>query len=370
MDAIGQYERAINSKSNFGMAIGNKAQALAYLAPLTSYSSGYLILAHQLYVQAISEGSGSIIRFGGLDALERFKRHKKYIEDQFKSHGELKLLTQDLTHENYSVEGRSKKEQSYIQFCLENNLYLNLHVFDLISEGSVGDNISTSFTTAIGDEREGEWVKETFMRLNEIKESYITGRYILWMSQQRDKTTSSISQQSLLVNNLDYTAHNLYTGMLKSAYKEGFSALDKIANAINHYLRLNNSEDKINYRNIWYIDLDKKLGFESKIAAQAYQLFGLYSVLDELGAGPANVRNSLEHKYQRIGTIGLDPHGAPSFDEFTQQTVDVYLKIKNAIIYLINFINSVEDQKHRAAELNGGFVPKMPVSTDQWLDIF
>lgn len=181
---------------------------------------------------------------------------------------------------------------------------------------------------------------------------------------------SAISKQSLLVNNLDYTAHNIYTGLLKASYKEAFSALDKIANTLNFYLKLGHEESMVNCRNIWFKDLKKVDGFADNIKEQNYMIFGIYSVIEELGAKPAGVRNALEHRYLRISTMGGDEYGAPTFSDFTKETEIVYYKIKCAIVYLLNFINATENQKKAEFTKNGEILPIVPVHTAQWLDIW
>lgn len=209
-----------------------------------------------------------------------------------------------------------------------------------------------------------------FMRINEIKESYVTGRYILWQSQQRTQTLAGVSEQTLFVNNLDYTMHNIYTGLLKSAYKEAFSTLDKIANVINYYLELGHEkENKINYRNVWYTDLNSKKDYHPKILEQNFRLFGLFSVLQDLGGDPSEVRNRLEHRYFKVGTMSSEDGESPTFEELTQQTVDAYYKIKSTITYLLNFIHSCEEVKRARAQKEDKWLPTMPVITDQWLDL-
>jgi hypothetical protein len=74
----------------------------------------------------------------------------------------------------------------------------------------------------------------------------------LVQSQYTTPDFSAISQQTTLVNLLDYSVSNIYVGQLKSAYKEAFSALDKIAILVNHYLDLGFPEDRCDYRNVWY----------------------------------------------------------------------------------------------------------------------
>lgn len=368
LEALTRYDEALRYDSNFGMALGNKAMLLERLSSISTYQGGYLIYAFQLYEQAL-DNKDSVLSIGGSDALNQFVTHRDRIKKHYTANKQEELLSVDLSHEHHEASA-NKTVQQYTKFCLENDLYLNLHIFDKHSTGSVSDNVSTSLVTTVGDDDAKQWVNEVFMRLNEIKESYMTGRYTLWLSQQKTAAMSGISEQSLLVNNLDYTAHNLYTGLLKTAYKEVFSVLDKVANLLNYYLELGNKEDDLNYRKVWYTNLDKKQGFHSHITSKDYRLYGVYSVLNELGEGPSRERNILEHRYKRISTIGLDPYGAPTFSDFTEQTVEVYYKVKCAIVYLLNFINYTEEVKKTEAIKAGGIVPNMPVMTDQWLDLW
>lgn len=370
LEAIIEYEKAIRKNSNFGMAYGNKALAIKRLSPISDYQGAYLIYAYQLLGKAL-DNKQSVISHGGQQAVVSFTQSQNQIKTAFESQAKVDLLDTDLTHHTFDEDKMEADEVSYTKFCLDNDLYLNLHMFDRHSASSIGDNISSSFITGINDEVADQQVKESFMRLNEIKESYITGRYTLWLSQQKTTSLSNISQQSLFVNNLDYTAHNIYTGLLKSAYKEGFSTLDKIANVINHYLELGHDEEKTNYRKIWFTKLDKKKGqINPVIQSQNYLLFGLYSIMSELGDGPDKIRNRLEHRYFRISTMGGDEHGAPTFDELTEQTIESYYGLKCAIVYLLNFLNLCEETKRQEAVKNGGIIPSMPVVTDQWLDLW
>lgn len=369
LEAMVEYEKAIRADSGFGMAYGNKAITVRQLSQITEYQGMYLVYAYQLFNEALKR-EASIIEEGGHTSLTIFKKSQGEIKQMFEERSNVGLLEKDLTHPAHPQDDSSEGVVSYTQFCLDNDLYLTLHIFDRHSEGSIGDNISSSFITSIGDDEADKWVKEAFMRLNEIKESYITGRYILWQSQQKNDTMSSVSQQSLLVNNLDYTVHNIYTGLLKSAYKEGFSALDKIANLLNYYLNLEAKEKKVNYRNIWFSKLDQKGSYHPIVIESNYRLFGLYAVLDELGGKPSDNRNSMEHRYFRISTLGIDHYDAPTFQDFTQQTIDVYYQIKCAIVYLLNFIEYCESQKRQLAIKQGGLVPSMPVISDQWLDLW
>lgn len=368
LEAITTYEKVLKRAPDFGMATANKAQTVENLVSITEYQAAYLVYAYQLYKNAF-EYEKSILEHGGTYALQNFKARRDHIAKYLRDNGKEDWLERDLAHDTFNPDNHPKDEASYIEFCLQNDLYLNLHFFDRHSVASIGDVISTGFISKAGDSEEDSRIKEMFMRINEIKESYATGRYVLWQSQQRTQTLAHISEQTIFVNNLDYTMHNIYTGLLKSAYKEAFSALDKIANTINHYLELGHNEKRVDYRNVWYIDLKPSGGYHPKVLAQNFRLFGLFSLLQDLGGDPSKVRNSLEHRYFRVGTMGNEESDPPTFEELTKQTVDTYYKIKSAITYLLNFIHSCEESKRIEAEKNNKWLPSIPVTTDQWLDL-
>lgn len=367
LEAITTYEKVISREPDFGMAIANKAQAIESLASISEYQAAYLVYSYQLYCDAFQH-ERSILDHGGVPAVQKFTSHRNHIAEHLKQNGKQDWLKRDLAHDAFEAHNYPDDEASYIEFCLQNDLYLNLHLFDRRSIASIGDVISVGFISKVGDGTEDKRIREMFMRINEIKESYITGRYILWQSQQRTSTLAGISKQTLFVNNLDYTMHNIYTGLLKSAYKEAFSSLDKIANTISYYLNLGHHEQKVDYRNVWYTDMKPSKGFHPNVLAQNYRLFGLFSVLQDLGGSPSEVRNSLEHRYFKVGTMANEDGDPQTFNELTEETIATYYKIKSAITYLLNFIHSCEEVK-RLTEKNSKWLPKMPIITEQWLDL-
>ena len=81
----------------------------------------------------------------------------------------------------------------------------------------------------------------------------MTARLALVQSQLTSDDLSAVSEQTTLINLYDYSASNIYVGYLKSAYKEAFGVLDKIAVLLNHYLGLGLPEDHCYYRSVWYV---------------------------------------------------------------------------------------------------------------------
>jgi hypothetical protein len=220
-----------------------------------------------------------------------------------------------------------------------------------------------------GDEQ--QYVHDIMFRLNEILEAYMTARMALVQSQYTNDDFSTISNQTTLINLLDYSVSNIYVGHLKSAYKEAFGALDKIAVLVNHYLELGLDEERCYYRSVWYEHNEagepvQPTVIAQKVKDQGYRLFGLYLLCQELcGSKYSHIRNALTHRYVRVYRAVAGPKATYTFEELTQTTVDALYKIKCAIMYVALFIETKEQAKKTAA-----FVPMMPLRTEQNLDLW
>lgn len=370
VDAIDCYDRALRRDESFGMAMGNKAMVVEALAPITSYSTTYMIYAHQLYQSALTHQQ-SVIDIGGPEALEVFQRRDDELVRRFTESGNAELLDKDLRHERYDESSMSDFVKFYTDFCIRNDLYLNLHIFDKIAHASVGDSIVPRLITQPGEGDEQQYVHDIMFRLNEITEAYITARLSLAQSQYTNPDLSAISNQTTLVNLLDYSVSNIYVGYLKSAYKEAFGVLDKVAVLINHYLGLGLPEERCYYRSVWYEHdsngemLDPPI-LASKVKAQGHRLFGLFQLCQELcGSKYSHIRNALTHRYLRVYRAASGPKGTYMFEDLNQTTIDALNKIKCAIIYASLFIESRE----RAKRGDGPMV-QIPLAIEQNLDIW
>jgi tetratricopeptide (TPR) repeat protein len=370
VEAINYYERALHRDEGFGMALGNKATAIKLLAPITRYLTTYYVYAHQLY-QSVFGYKQSIIDVGGPEALESFQKHDSALVRQFTESGSAELLNKDLRHKRYDEASMSEFVKFYTDFCIRNDLYLNLHIIDRAAQASVGDAIIPQLITRIEDGDEQQYVHDIIFRLNEIIEAYMTARMQLVQSQYTTPDFSAISQQTVLVNLLDYSVSNIYVGHLKSAYKEAFSTLDKIAILVNHYLDLGFPEDQCSYRSIWYEHNAKGRVVQppiiaNKVKVQGYRLLGLYLLCQEIGSSEYQaIRNALTHRYLRVYKAAKGPENTYLFEELTRITVDVLYKIKCAIMYISLFIESKEEGKRGI-----GLIAEMSLETGQNLDIW
>lgn len=369
VEAIRQYERALAIDENFGMAIGNKAYAVEVLAGISGYPVTYRIYAHQLYEAAIDVAS-TVLDIGGEEALAFFQARNDEIIRQFTEAGECELLTTDLAHEHYDIAGHGELVKFYTDFCVEHDLYLNLHIYAQTASASVGDAVLPRIVTrgASGDAE--QYFTDIAFRLNEIHESYMTARVALAQSQYTNVEFSTISEQTTLINTADNAASNIYVGYLKTAYKEAFSTLDKVAVLLNHYLEIGHPEDSVYYHTVWYepreVNSEEPPVIAQGVRKQGYRLLGLYLLCRDLrGSRYSRLRNALTHRYARVYRGNERPKGTYTFNELSELTVDVMFKVKCAVMYATLFIERCEVAK--GASLDGP-IGEIRQSTDQHLD--
>lgn len=363
IEAIKSYDNALKIDANFGMALGNKALAIRKLAVISQYQGAYLIYAYQHYKKAL-ENEDSIRMYADDSVIVTFKKEMVYIESLFRD--DPKRLDVDLTHPALKQKA-SKFVKHYTDFCLSNDLYINLHFFSNITNASVGDTLGVNFVDKkpldVADD-----LNDLAFRLNEIKEAYIGARLSLVQSQYINNDFSNISKQTLIINPLDYSVSNIYTSYLKMAFKEAFSVLDKIAIFLNHYLELGYDENnrRLSYHSVWYKNLDRNNDVNEHLDVHDANLFGLYSLLQDIRSSEFDeIRNALTHRYVRLFR-NMSVKDEYDYEDFVGKTIDLMGQIKCAIIYLHNFINTHENSKKSPEDR----LISMHFHTDQWLDIW
>lgn len=365
IEAIDHYEVALKKNPRFGMARGNKAMAIQRLASISGYQVAYLIFAYQEYARALKDSAS--IRKVSNNAVDIFTKQKDHIQKLFDNQRNVSL-DQNLRHPPRKRSRSKKFLHFYRGFCIENDLYLNLHLQDRNSDPATGDPIIIRPITPIDNQTRHI---DLFFRLNEVKESFIVARHLLAQSQFTNQDTNEISQQTMLVNTADYSASNLYVGLLKTSYKEVIGTLDKMAIFLNNYLDFNERENdpRLDYRKVWHEDLKKENPIREQIKNnKSLHLYGLYSICTEISAIDGGLRNALTHRYLRVYRAISGPENTLSFEELTNKTVQLQYLVKCAIVSLINFVN--ENEHARAEEDNKKPILQMEIWSDQMLDIW
>lgn len=365
LEALKAYQEALALDPEFGMAWGNWGVALEHLASSGQYSGGLLLNAYQLLQEALDRPT-SVIGVGGQSALATFLEKHDRIEAHFVANGQGDLLDADLRHDPRDDSGKSDFVRFYTALCVERDLYLNLHLMDAQAEASVGDTYLPTFITSV-DAGDSEF-RDLAFRLNEIHETFASARYFFARSQYVESDTREISEQTTLVNTLDYAASNLYVGLLKAAYKEAFSTLDKLAVLVNHYLDIGHNEDSVYYGSVWFEpgQADGERRIAEPVRAAGYRLFGTYLLCLELrGSRYSSLRNAMTHRYVRVFRSGPVAKGGYDFERLVDLTAEVLFKVKCSVIYVSQFVTSNEQRKHE-----GGVLGTLPAWTNQNLDIW
>jgi len=347
LEALYSYYNALKIDKNFSIAIGNKALALAFFADISKeYRAAIYIEAYQEIKSIIN--NKDLIFFGGVSVKKTLQNEMKKIESMF---NDKKILETRLEHPEYNKSKLTKFEKFYIDFCINKKLFLNFHIHNDNCEASIIDPVFISLITDIND-------NETFYRLakhiNQIKEDYAVARLLLVQSQYRRKDFDNISKRTTLVNTLDYSQFNLYIGLLKSAFKEAYNILDKIAFFINDYLRLRLRERSIYFDTIW----EKENELKSEILeSKNISLYALYDIHRDFKLGffqkIKDVRNALTHRklvvYDSIltGWDKKDDKINIGYETFLKETINLFQLVKSAIVYLVNFVNIEENKKKK-----------------------
>jgi len=367
LEALFCYENALRIDPKFSMALGNKAIAMKFFADISgAYRGAIYIEAYQMLKYAIKQNN--LIQHGSLSAKKSFEYEIKKIESLFK---DKKVLLKKIKHKKYSESGLSKFEKFYLGFCSKHKLFLNFHIHDEKCEASIKDPIFISLTTPLED-------KQIFYNLakhiNQIKEDFTVARLLLVQSQFQRKDFNRISKRTLLVYSLDYSMFNIYIGLLKSAFKEAYNILDKIAVFINDYYKIGMNPTKIHFHrsNFWQRENKiKKEYFDSRNIS----LYALYDIFLDFKNGYyqkiKDIRNALTHRRLVIYDSTLtkwdkkDNSNNIGYETMFNETINLFQIVKSAIIYLINFVDR-EERKQRK-KYKGQVVP-MYVDDYQFLE--
>lgn len=373
IEAINVYDEAISINKSFSMAIANRAKALRAFAEISDkYRAAIYVEAYQDIQSVIN--NPDLVAVGGQSAKQAFERELNYIESRFQDKS---LLKKKLKHPRYKTDNLSNFEKFYLDLCQKEKLFLNFHIHQDHCEAVIEDPIFIRLITKVDDD-------DTFYKfakyLNQIKEDYAVARLLLVQSQYRQDDFNRISERTSFVYALDYSQFNIYTGLLKSSFKEAFNILDKVAVFINDYYQLGFREEDI------YFDSIRGKGRSSSIwqdngvirkeilNSENISLYALHDIYRDFQSGEhqriQNIRNALTHRRLVIYDSGLtdwdsklDKHNI-GYNTMLAETIQLMKLVKAAIIYLVNFVNVEESKKRKAG---GKPILDMYADTSQFL---
>lgn len=337
VEAITAYDVALSIDPEMGMALGNKAVALSYLAPIV-YG-----ISHQFYFEAIRLLNKAMTKSLPRDARLGFEGKLQSLNEFLEKHGEMK------PEEAESIKPINDFHSFLCEFCAKHGLFLNPVSF-LGEEGKAiyGDPIFiTKMYASIKDNHKFD---RYITFLNEIKQDYVLGRYFLVQSQYTSSNIDAVDEGVSLFHPLDYSLYSSYIQLLKAAMKQAISVIDKVAYFLYDYCKLKTPKPhQVDFRRIFGGDDTIRKDFHSFASPHLFALFNLSH--DISPKGDWNIiyeyRNAITHRFlilhdfQPNYIVNTDiPR--ESENGFLNNTILAYKIARAAIIYLILFVEHQE----------------------------
>jgi tetratricopeptide (TPR) repeat protein len=341
IEAIDAYDMALNINPLMGMALGNKAIALSYLAP---HMHGHTHLFYLESIRLLEIALAQPLTPGGRSS---FNARLEYLKHILSKHGEMK------PEEAEGIEPETPFHRFLCEFCARHGLFLNPATF-LGEKGKAfyGDPIFISTMYAELEDRDKFDRYVTF--LNEIKQDYVMGRYFLVESQYQSPDIDAVDKGVSVFYPLDYSLYSTYIQLLKAANKQAIDVLDKIACFIHDYCKLRTPKpDRVSFRNIWgnsHTVTDDLIPFASP------HLFALYNLAQDVSERKDwqgdwvhlyRYRNALTHRFLIIHEMQLDDQTNKDIPrvkegEFLRDTILAFKIARAALVYLILFVEHIE----------------------------
>ncbi|KTE90019.1 hypothetical protein AT727_08815 [Desulfitobacterium hafniense] len=372
IEAIRYYKRALSIHTDFGMAEGNLGIEYIHYADL-DFDKGHSQIFHYVgykYLKSALKHKRTIVES---EAIAYFQQKidifaSEYVQD---------FLEKDLNLGKYSL-GR-KKEADYRTWVMNHGLFLNtmndLPFTDNFMAADVLHLPSMIMKTANGLNYKHHGL------FNQIKQEYITARYLIFESQQGGTKAHFADKHTDIMDTLDYTIYSIRIEKMKLAFRALYSLYDKIAYFINDYFELGIPLNNVTYRKIWC-----KSAKEMLMVKQNLLIYGLFWISKEffdkddgiqVSTKPKakriyEIRQALEHKYLKITDYDMRTSKNDSlafyvtYQEFEKELFDLVHLVRESIIYLSLAVHLNELQK-RAGSPDETYV-NMPLFKveDEW----
>ena len=255
------------------------------------------------------------------------------------------------------------------------NSYNDINPHSLISQDD-----SLYFNAVFSPKQDPEFGYRIFSLLNEIKQEYVSARFMLYQYFTNSGTIHFSDKSVRLSDNADYSNYSYHIEVAKSSFRALYSLLDKIAYALNEYLGLGVSGMNVSFKDIWYSD-KKKRTLRKEITNQetAHSLAGLLFIRNDIYGGDEcylqdektlrlkAVRNAMEHRAIIVTDDGaFDDSGVTlkiSRTDFEETAMTLIHTVRQAIFCFVNTVNHIEYDKKMSIKKADQLVIPQPVST-------
>ena len=367
--AIEYWDRAIETDTSFGMALGNRGKVIAEYADLMADDTlkpAFLNMATNNLAAAINDNARY---YGDAQGREYFRAELEKIEATLPDTNSDAAITCRI----FTRIDKPGKNKGFRKWCLSEKLYLNPYndlcrantaAYDIMEQPVPGPSPLRIMSPAI-----------RFM--SQIRHEYVTIRHLCH---------EALSSKALQIRRdtnteTDRKGWSLAVETLKLACRSAWSLLPKIALSINLYFALELPEAKTGLKTVWYKNGNPAEGLADVFACSTnWPLRGLFWLsralpperllpsIDPHSPLLKNITETLEYRYLRI--VELDsPSGQIVDSTLSRRTLEhITLKAlrlaRAAIVYLTQAI-SIEEARKKDLEKKRDTVniyPDIPAS--------
>lgn len=391
VEAIECWDRALARIPRFAMARGNRGYGLGYYSG-SLYDPGHKTIMLLAAYDSLSTSLEPDAFFDGpnyQDAQTAFRESR----DKIAGHMDVARVRERVATLSGSPK-RSKREQTYRRWCLDQRLFLN--PLNDLGPLPVADHdvlAIPDFVTEIGE-------PPTLIRFFDImKQEFVSARFLLYSGLHSQRVHFS-DREVQLSNTLDYPAYGLAVEQVKCAFRMAYSLFDKTAQFINHYWKLGVSKREVAFRRIWYQKSENGPVLRNEFRQYPnWPLRGLFWLSRDLydptpgfrdytepeARALSELRNKLEHEF--VSVHGMDWSGpfadmrlpdtrpfsrdeslyAVARGDLATKALRILKLARAALIYLALAMHA--EERRRAGERDGnGLVVPMEMSAweDDW----
>jgi tetratricopeptide (TPR) repeat protein len=346
------FNLCLNIDSKFGMAIGNRGFGLF------RYARVIFEPIHQfIFMQYARKDLLESCKMNDVyaDAKNSFFSLSKHIETAYP----IEELEDFKKYDNY-YNGLSEDEIDYRTWCSVNKLFIN-PLNDVLTESVVANDYL--FTPSMVLKVDEKPIYQSMF--NQIKQEYVSARFLFYESLISNDTHFS-DKEVTLMDTLDYSVYSLSVEKAKITFKVCYSIFDKIAYFIFIYLKLGKVNRRINFKTIWFKNLDKNQGLNETISnSNNWALRGLFWLSKDLyekdfdvtiepeAKELANIRNFIEHKSFKV-VDSFNPEWTQETETyeidrglFEDKTFKILKLSRSALMYLSYMIYGEENERQK-----------------------
>lgn len=367
-EALVWYNRAIETKPEHSMALGNRGQCKLHYASLlfsTNHTVRFLHSAYKDFEKAI-ETWDNPHPYAKSTFEARMKGIERYTDEEL-----------DIENEDEFELGETPFDEEYHKWVLDNNLYLN-PLNDIYTYSSTAHDFFHLPDMIIPDD--GDFPYPGIY--NQIKQEYVSARYLYFEGKVKSEDSPHFSDRDVKIpDTLDYSVYGYRTEQIKTALRISYSIFDKIAVLINEYFEVGQSEPA--YNEVWHKGGDYNQGLAEPFQdTENWALNALYWIKKDFHHSISkndedsvvvvahelkHLRNAVEHDYIKVfeDSIVSEPpdrdwlsdshYDAIGKSELRKATLEMLRLARAAMIYIALAVHQEEEKKRQ--DLDGETLP-------------